>query len=210
MRIRLISWLATALDRWIGSCAQSRKKHLRHPPDVPADWSTYCVSRGPGLAGQGRAGHGHGRGRSDASPPTSRTREQHRPRLSPVGRRRPAATSPRSATAPMRSRASWHGSAKISRSRSARRACGRSCLSPAGYCSSAMAVQQAYWSGTRRGASMCWRPRSTRSNQRLDVVGQRLAYNLLWLPSFAMGSLGAPAPVQLAALSQDGADARSS
>ncbi len=51
--------------------------------------------------------------------------------------------------------------------------------------------QQAYWSGTR-----AWRkhvlgiPLDTVGN-RLKVVGQRLAYNLLWLLSFAIGSLGA-------------------
>ena len=51
--------------------------------------------------------------------------------------------------------------------------------------------QQAYWSGTR-----AWRkhvlgiPLDTVGN-RLKVVGQRLAYNLLWLLSFAVGSLGA-------------------
>jgi small-conductance mechanosensitive channel len=51
--------------------------------------------------------------------------------------------------------------------------------------------QQAYWSGTRG-----WRkhvlaiPLDTVGN-RLKVVGQRLAYNLLWLLSFAIGSLGA-------------------
>ena len=51
--------------------------------------------------------------------------------------------------------------------------------------------QQAYWSGTRG-----WRkhvlaiPLDTVEN-RLKVVGQRLAYNLLWLLSFAVGSLGA-------------------
>ena len=51
--------------------------------------------------------------------------------------------------------------------------------------------QQAYWSGTRG-----WRkhvlaiPLDTVGN-RLKVVGQRLIYNLLWLLSFAIGSLGA-------------------
>jgi small-conductance mechanosensitive channel len=51
--------------------------------------------------------------------------------------------------------------------------------------------QQAYWSGTR-----AWRkhvlgiPLDSVGN-RLKVVGQRLAYNLLWLLSFAVGSLGA-------------------
>ena len=51
--------------------------------------------------------------------------------------------------------------------------------------------QQVYWSGTR-----AWRkhvlaiPLDTVEN-RLKVVGQRLAYNLLWLLSFAVGSLGA-------------------
>ena len=51
--------------------------------------------------------------------------------------------------------------------------------------------QQAYWSGTRG-----WRkhvlaiPLDTVEN-RLKVVGQRLAYNILWLFSFAVGSLGA-------------------
>ena len=51
--------------------------------------------------------------------------------------------------------------------------------------------QQAYWSGTR-----AWRkhvlaiPLDSVGN-RLKVVGQRLSYNLLWLVSFAVGSLGA-------------------
>ena len=51
--------------------------------------------------------------------------------------------------------------------------------------------QQLYWMGTRG-----WRKRVLATPletvaQRLDVVGQRLAYNLLWLLSFAVGSLGA-------------------
>ncbi len=54
-----------------------------------------------------------------------------------------------------------------------------------------MAASRLYWSGTRG-----WRkhvlaiPLDTVEN-RLKVVGQRLAYNLLWLLSFAVGSLGA-------------------
>ena len=52
-------------------------------------------------------------------------------------------------------------------------------------------VQQVYWSTTR-----IWRKRVLASPldtvaERLKVVGQRLAYNLLWLLSFALGSLGA-------------------
>ena len=51
--------------------------------------------------------------------------------------------------------------------------------------------QQVYWMATRG-----WRKRVLAIPldtvaQRLDVVGQRLAYNLLWLLSFAVGSLGA-------------------
>jgi moderate conductance mechanosensitive channel len=52
-------------------------------------------------------------------------------------------------------------------------------------------VQQAYWTTTRG-----WRKHVLASpldtvEHRLKVVGQRLAYNLLWLLSFALGSLGA-------------------
>jgi moderate conductance mechanosensitive channel len=51
--------------------------------------------------------------------------------------------------------------------------------------------QQLFWVGTRG-----WRKRVLATpldtvTARLDVVGQRLAYNLLWLLSFAVGSLGA-------------------
>ena len=52
------------------------------------------------------------------------------------------------------------------------------------------------------GASGCWRRRSTRWQQRLDVVGQRLAYNLLWLAELRRRQPGRAAALQLAALSQ--------
>ena len=41
------------------------------------------------------------------------------------------------------------------------------------------------------GASTCWRCRSTRSSSGSRWSGQRFGYNLLWLLSFAVGSLGA-------------------
>ena len=51
--------------------------------------------------------------------------------------------------------------------------------------------QQAYWSGTRGWRKHVLAMPLDTVEHRLKVVGQRLAYNLLWLLSFAVGSLGA-------------------
>ena len=52
-------------------------------------------------------------------------------------------------------------------------------------------VQQAFWTSTRGWRKQVLAMPLDTVQQRLSVVGQRLAYNLFWLASFAIGSLGA-------------------
>ena len=115
---------------------------------------------------------------------------QHRPRLPPSGRRHPCPSRQR----PRRGRPDPGGPGRDRRSgrpRDPGQGFGQIVLFAAGLLLLGYGVQQVYWSTTR-----IWRKRALASPldtvaERLKVVGQRLAYNLLWLLSFALGSLGA-------------------
>ena len=201
MRIKLTAWLAALLALRACSCARRRRR--RHPTPAAASAPAGAPGRGSrarrpapqarraGLAGQG----GTGGCRSPATEAVADIKEAGS-NLARDFRRWVADTRGHVGRHPRRRRgdpaASWRGSAITSLSRSSSRDFGRSPSSPGASCSWATAS-----SSSSGWALEGWRKRVLATP--LDTVAAAArrgraaasAYNLLWLLSFAVGSLGA-------------------
>ena len=127
----------------------------------------------------GRRGAGH------------RSAAEHRPRLPAVGRQRPSTSPDDPRRRPADPGRTGADRPKPRRSRSSAQGIWRILTLASGLLVLGYGIQRLYWAGTRGWRKAVLAMPLDTVRQRLTVVGLRLGYNLLWIISFAVGSLGA-------------------